>query len=40
MLIGKPGAARTAIAAASSDRVRVRGRDLVHDLMGRLTFTE
>src|SRR5271167_5184826 len=40
MLIGKPGAARTAIAAASSDRVTVRGRDLVHDLMGRLTFTE
>ena len=28
MLIGKPGAARTAIAAASSDRVTVRGRDL------------
>jgi citrate synthase len=40
MLIGKPGAARTAIAAASSDRVTVRGRDLVHDLMGRLTFTD
>jgi citrate synthase len=40
MLIGKPGAARTAIAAASSDRVMVRGRDLVHDLMGRLTFTD
>ena len=40
MLIGKPGAARTAIAAASSDRVTVRGHDLVHDLMGRLTFTD
>ncbi len=40
MLIGKPGAARTAIAAASSDHVTVRGRDLAGDLMGRTTFTE
>ncbi len=40
MLIGKPGAARTAIAAASSDRVTVRGRDLAKDLMGRLSFTD
>ena len=40
MLIGKPGAARTAIAAASSDRIMVRGRDLARDLMGALTFTE
>ena len=40
MLIGKPGAAKTAIAAASSDRVVVRGRDLAGDLMGRTTFTE
>ena len=40
MLIGKPGAARTAIAAASSDRVTVRGRDLAQDLMGRASFTE
>jgi citrate synthase len=40
MLIGKPGAARTAIAAASSDRVTVRGHDLAQDLMGRATFTE
>jgi citrate synthase len=40
MLIGKPGAARTVIAAASSDRVTVRGHDLAHDLMGRVTFTE
>jgi citrate synthase len=40
MLIGKPGAARTAIAAPSSDRVMVRGRDLARDLMGRLTFTD
>ena len=40
MLIGKPGAATTAIAAAFSDRVSVRGRDLAADLMGRATFTE
>ena len=40
MLIGKPGAARTAIAVATSDRVTVRGRDLAHDLMGRATFTD
>ncbi len=40
MLIGKPGAARTAIAAASPDKVSVRGRDLARDLMGGATFTE
>ena len=40
MLIGKPGAARTAIAAASADRISVRGRDLAGDLMGGSTFTE
>ena len=40
MLIGKPGAAKTAIAAALSDRVTVRGRDLAAELMGRLSFTE
>ena len=40
MLIGKPGAARTAIAAASSDRVMVRGRDLARDLMGAMSFTD
>ncbi len=40
MLIGKPGTAKTAIAAASADRVSVRGRDLAGDLMGRTTFTE
>ncbi len=40
MLIGKPGAAKTAIASASADRVSVRGRDLAGDLMGRTTFTE
>ena len=40
MLIGKPGAARTGIAAASSDRVTVRGRDLARDVMGAVTFTD
>jgi citrate synthase len=40
MLIGKPGAAATAIAAATSDRVVVRGRDLAGELMGRATFTD
>jgi citrate synthase len=40
MVIGKPGAAKTAIAAPLSDRVTVRGRDLAHDLMGHTTFTE
>jgi len=40
MLIGKPGAARTAIAEALSDKVIVRGRDLANDLMGSATFTE
>ena len=40
MLIGKPGEAKSAIATASADRIEVRGRDLVDDLMGRLTFTE
>jgi citrate synthase len=40
MLIGKQGAAATAIAAATSDQVVVRGRDLASELMGRATFTE
>jgi citrate synthase len=40
MLIGKAGAARTAIASASQDKVAVRGRDLCADLMGRIGFTE
>jgi citrate synthase len=40
MLIGKPGAARTAISAASSDKVTVRGRDLANDLMGAVSFTD
>lgn len=40
MLIGKPGPAKTAIASADAAGINVRGRDLVSDLMGRLTFTE
>src|SRR5271165_2111845 len=40
MLIGKRGAATTAISSAASDRVTVRGRDLAQDLMGAMTFTE
>ena len=40
MLIGKPGPAKTAIAAADAAGVEIRGRDLAGDLMGRLTFTE
>lgn len=40
MLIGKPGPAKSAIATADATGVEVRGRDLVGDLMGRLTFTE
>ena len=39
-MIGKPGPAKTAIAAADAAGVNIRGRDLVADLMGRLTFTE
>ena len=40
MMIGKRGAATTAISAARSDRVTVRGRDLAGDLMGGVNFTE
>jgi len=40
MLIGKRGAATTAISAASSDRVTVRGRDLADEIMGKASFTE
>jgi citrate synthase len=35
-----PGGRKTHIAKASAERVDVRGRDLVGDVMGRLTFTE
>src|SRR5208283_3469663 len=40
MLIGKAGAAQTKIAAASPERIWVRGRDLTADLMGGATFTD
>jgi citrate synthase len=40
MLIGKAGAARTAICTADATSIAVRGRDLCRDLMGRLTFTD
>ena len=40
MLIGKRGAATTAISSAASDRVTVRGRNLAQELMGATTFTE
>src|SRR5690606_23551334 len=40
VLIGKPGPAKSAIATADASGVEVRGRDLVSDLLGRLTFTE
>jgi citrate synthase len=40
MLIGKPGAARSAICTADAASITVRGRDLCADLMGRLTFTD
>lgn len=40
MLIGKAGAARSAISRADETSITVRGRDLCNDLMGRLSFTE
>jgi len=40
VLIGKPGAARSAICTASADHVEIRGRDLCADLMGRMSFTD
>jgi citrate synthase len=40
MMIGKRGAATTAISAARPDRVMIRGRDLASDLMGKVSFTE
>lgn len=39
-MIGKRGAATTAISAARADRVTVRGRDLAADLMGKTSFSE
>jgi citrate synthase len=40
MQIGKAGEPVTRISRAYPDRVEVRGRDLVGDLMGRLSFSE
>ena len=40
MLIGKRGAASSAISTADFERVTVRGRDLAADLMGSTSFTE
>jgi len=40
MLIGKPGAAVTSLSTADAVTIEVRGLDLCHDLMGRLSFTE
>ncbi len=40
MMIGKRGAATTAISVARANRVTVRGRDLAGDLMGGMNFTE
>ncbi len=40
MLIGKHGAASSAICTADPERVTVRGRDLAGDLMGSASFTE
>jgi citrate synthase len=40
MQIGKGGPPVSRIAQAYPDRVQVRGRDLVGDVMGRLSFTE
>jgi citrate synthase len=40
VLIGKPGAAKSALCTATADRILIRGRDLTDELMGRQTFTE
>src|SRR6202050_519609 len=40
MMIGKRGAAKTAISAARAEGVSVRGRDLAGDLMGSVGFVE
>lgn len=39
MLIGKRGAAVTALSTATADCIEVRGRDLAGDLMGATSFT-
>jgi citrate synthase len=40
MMIGKPGAATTAISAGRADGISIRGRDLANEVMGRTSFTE
>lgn len=40
MMIGKRGAATTAISAGRPDAISVRGKDLARDLMGKASFTE
>jgi len=40
MMIGKPGAARTAICKSDARSITVHGRDLCGELMGQVTFTE
>jgi citrate synthase len=39
LLIGKRGAATTALSTADADRIEIRGRDLAADLMGSASFT-
>lgn len=39
-MIGKAGAARTSICTADSKSITVQGRDLCHDLMGNVSFTD
>jgi len=40
MLIGKAGAAVTALCASTPDRIEVRGRDFCRDLLGRMSFVD
>jgi citrate synthase len=40
MMIGKAGAARTSICTADARSITVHGKDLCHDLMGKITFTD
>lgn len=40
MMIGKPGAARTAISTADARSITVRGHDLASELVGAVSFTE
>jgi citrate synthase len=39
VLIGKAGPAKSALCHAEPDRIEIRGRDLVNDLMGKQSFT-